>query len=212
MHKHLIIVALDEPMSNRRYMLGRVMTAAIFILPLGSLAQSLPTATQALQLSTFIAATRTSTDLESGENLDITSGMDLMLLALRRLDIAGELRGSYPVQRGSADSQESFVSGPKIEYPLHNIRPYVDFMVGRGRITYLSGGYIFRNIKYIRSDSLVLSPGIGLDFYLSHRVALKVDFQYQSWNTPAAVSGRIAPGAAMVGATYHFDFNARHPE
>jgi hypothetical protein len=188
------------------------MTVAIFILPVGSLAQSLPTATQALQLSTFIAAARTSTDLESGENLGITSGMDLMLLTLRRLDIAGELRGTYPVQRGSVSGQESFVSGPKIEYHIHNVRPYVDFMVGRGRITYLGGGYIFRNVKYIRSDSLVLSPGIGLDFYLSHRVALKVDFQYQSWDTPAAVSGRITPGVVLVGAAYHFDFNARHPD
>jgi hypothetical protein len=185
---------------------------ALFVLPVGSLAQSLPTATQALQLSTFIAATRSSTGLENGENLDVTSGMDLRLLTLRRLDIAGELRGSYPVQRGSVISQESFVSGPKLEYSRHNIRPYVDFMVGRGRITYLSGGYIYHSVKYIRSNSLVLSPGIGLDFYLSHRVALKVDFQYQSWDTPAAVSGRITPGVAMVGATYHFDFNARHPE
>jgi hypothetical protein len=199
-------------MSNRRHMLRRIWTVVIFILPVVSLAQSLPTATQALQLSTFVAATRTSTDLESGENLDITSGMDLMLLPLRKLDIAGELRGSYPVQRGSTSSQESFVSGPKIEYPIYHLRPYVDFMIGRGRITYLSGGYILSNVKYVRSNSLVLSPGIGLDLCLSHRVALKVDFQYQSWETPAAISGRIAPGAATVGATYHFDFNARHPK
>jgi hypothetical protein len=199
-------------MSNRRHVFRRIWAVITFILPVGSLAQSLPTATQALQFSTFVAATRISTDLESGENFDITSGMDLMLLSLRRLDIAGELRGSYPLQRGTTSSQESFVSGPKVEYRIHHLRPYADFMVGRGRITYLSGGYIFRNVKYIRSNSLVLSPGIGLDLCLSHRVALKVDFQYQSWDTPAAVSGRIAPGAAMVGATYRFDFNARHPE
>lgn len=203
---------MDEPMSYGRHISKRVAIATIFLSPLGILAQSLPTATQTLQVSTFVAVTRTFTDLDSGENIDITSGIDFRLLAPRRLNIVGELRGSYPVQRGSVSSQESYVSGPKIEYPIRNIRPYVDFLVGRGRMTYLDGGYIFGNVKYIRSDSLVLSPGIGSDFYLSHRTALKVDFQYQSWNVPAVISGRIRPRTAAVGVTYNLDFNSRHSE
>jgi hypothetical protein len=188
------------------------MSTAIFLLPLGSSAQSLPTATQTLKLSTFIATTRTSTGLDYGETLAITSGMDLTLLAYGRLDVAGELRGSYPVRRESVISQASYVVGPKLQYPIRNIRPYIDFFVGRGRITYLDGGYIFGDFKYIRSDSLVLSPGVGMDFHLNHRTALKVDFQYQSWEAPVVINGRITPWAQTVGATYNFDFNSRHPE
>jgi hypothetical protein len=199
-------------MSDTRSILKRATITAISLLPLSSLAQSLPTATQKLQLSTFLAATRTSTDFQSGENLDVTSGTDLTLLALRQIDAAVEVRGSFPVQRGSVSSQKSFLLGPKIEYPMRKFRPYIDFLVGRGRITYLNGGYIFGDVKYIRSDSLVLSPGMGLDLYLTHRTALKVDFQYQSWETPAVGSGRITPGSATVGATYNFDFNSRHLE
>jgi hypothetical protein len=199
-------------MSNRRQMLRRATSTAIFLLPLGSLAQSLPTATQTLQLSTFIATTRTSTGLDHGENLAITSGVDLTLLAYGRINVAGELRGSHPVQRGSVASQENYVVGPKLEYSIRNIRPYVDFFAGRGRITYLDDGYIFENVKYIRSDSLVLSPGVGVDFYLNHRTAIKVDFQYQSWETPVVITGRITPWAETVGATYNFDFNSRHPK
>lgn len=181
-------------------------------LPFGSLAQSVPTATQRLQLSTFLVATETSAGFQGAKNFDITSGTDLTVLTLRYFNTGVELRGSYPIQSGSVISQKSFLVGPKIDYPNGRFRPYVDLLVGRGRISYLDGGYISGTVKYIRSDSAVLSPGIGCDLYFTHRVAMKVDIQYQSWESPASSSGRITPGVVSVGGTYNFDFNSRHLE
>jgi hypothetical protein len=199
-------------MIDTRFIIRRVTISAIICLPFDSLAQSVPTATQRLQLSTFLVATETSAGLQSAKNLDITPGSDLTLLRLRYFNTGVELRGSYPIQRGSVISQKSFLIGSKIDYPNGRFRPYVDLLVGRGRISYLDGGYISGAVKYIRSDSAVLSPGIGCDLYFTHRVAMKVDIQYQSWESPASSSGRITPGVVSVGGTYNFDFNSRHLE
>jgi hypothetical protein len=187
-----------------------VMLTIISLLPCYSRAQSAPTASQEFQLSAFLLGTRTSTDLQSGNNIVITPGIDLALLAFRSIDIAAELRGSYPLERGTVSSQESILVGPKIEYPFKKLRPYINFLSGRGRVTYLNGGYIFGDFRYIRSDSLVLSPGAGVSFSLTHRTALNADFQYQYWQTPATFSGEINPRSISIGGNYDFDFNTRH--
>jgi hypothetical protein len=175
-----------------------------------ALAQSSPTATQQLQLSTFAGATGTFTNLAGGRNLDITAGADITFLALRRLRPAVEIRGTYPIDEGTLSSQKNFLLGPKVDYPLACLHPYADFLIGRGAIDYLKGGYVFGNFRYLNSNTLVLSPGVGLDYNLTHHLALKVDFQYQHWNTPAVPSGSIHPRATTLGVIYVFDFNPRH--
>ncbi len=173
-------------------------------------AQSTPTATQQLQLSAFVGGTGTFTDLAGGKNLAITAGADITVLAFRRFRPSAEIRGSYPLDEGTISSQKNFLLGPKVEYPLGRLHPYADFLVGRGGIDYLRGGYIFGNVRYLNSNTLVLSPGVGLDYNLTHHFAAKIDFQYQHWDTPAVASGSINPKAITLGAVYVFDFNSRH--
>jgi opacity protein-like surface antigen len=173
-------------------------------------AQSRPVATQQLQLSAFVAGTGTFTDLSGGKNLDITAGADITILTFRRFRPAAEIRGSYPIDEGTISSQKNFLLGPKVEYPLGRLHPYADFLIGRGGIDYLRGGYIFGDTRYLYSNTLVLSPGVGLDYDLTHHLAVKVDFQYQHWNTPAVASGSINPKTITLGAVYVFDFSPRH--
>ncbi|MGF7183655.1 hypothetical protein [Tunturiibacter psychrotolerans] len=198
-------------MTDTRRIVQRA-TFAVILFPFGLLAQSVPTATQSLQLSTFLIATETSSGFQGAKSFDITSGGNLTLLMYRYLNTGVEVRGSYPIHSGSVIGQKSILVGPKFEYPKSVLRPYADLLVGRGRISYLDGGYVAGTVKYIRSDSAVFSPGIGCDLYLTHRIAMRVDIQYQSWDSPAASSGRITPGLVSVGGTYNFDFNSRHLE
>jgi hypothetical protein len=172
----------------------------------------MPTATQDLKLSAFVLATHTITNLHGDQNSDIVSGVDLTIPAFHSVDAGAELRGSYPIHGGSLSSQESFVLGPKIDYSIKSVRLYVDLLAGRGRINYLDGGYVFGALKYIRSDSPVFSTGVGCDLRFTHRSAIKVDFQFQAWDTPAVASGRITPGSVSIGGVYNFDFNRNHPE
>ncbi|WP_353063747.1 outer membrane beta-barrel protein [Tunturibacter psychrotolerans] len=186
--------------------------ALLSALPLGrnALAQSTPTATQQLQLSAFVGGTGTFTDLAGGKNLDVTAGADITVLTFGRFRPAAEIRGSYPINEGTISSQKNFLLGPKVEYPLGRVHPYANFLIGRGGIDYLRGGYIFGNVRYLSSNTLVLSPGVGLDYNLTHQLAVKVDFQYQHWDTPAVASGSISPKAITLGAVYVFDFNPHH--
>jgi opacity protein-like surface antigen len=172
--------------------------------------QAAPAGTQKLQLSAFVAATGTFTGFEGGKNLGITAGADLTFLGFRLFRPAFEARGTYPINKGHISSQKNFLVGPKVEYPLGKLHPYADFLIGRGQIDYHSPGFIFGNTLYISTNTTVYSPGAGVDYNLTHNLALKADAQFQYWNTPVVASGTIHPVALTFGVVYNFDFNSRH--
>jgi hypothetical protein len=91
---------------------------------------------------------------------------------------------------------------------LGRLHPYVDLFLGRGKIVY--NNFIVGEVQYLSSSTLVFSPGIGVDYDLTHQVAVKSDFQDQHWDTPASISGSISPRTLTLGAVYAFDFNRSH--
>jgi len=173
-------------------------------------AQAAPAGTQQLQLSAFVAATGTFTGLDGGKNLGITAGADLTFLRFRQFRPSFEARGTYPINKGHISSQKNFLLGPKVEYPLGRFHPYADFFIGRGEIVYQPPGFIFGNTIYITSNTIVYSPGVGLDYNLTHNLAIKGDVQFQHWNTPVTASGTIHPTALTLGVVYNIDFNRGH--
>jgi opacity protein-like surface antigen len=184
--------------------------AAVSALSHTASAQAAPAGTQKLQLSTFVAATGTFTGLEGGKNLGITAGADLTFLNFRQFRPSFEARGTYPINQGHISSQKNFLLGPKVEYPLGKLHPYVDFLFGRGQIDYHAPGFILGNTLYISSNTFIYSPGVGVDYSLTHNLALKADAQFQHWNTPVVSSGTIHPTALTFGVVYKFDLNPRH--
>jgi opacity protein-like surface antigen len=184
--------------------------AAVSALSHTASAQAAPAGTQKLQLSTFVAATGTFTGLEGGKNLGITAGADLTFLNFRQFRPSFEARGTYPINQGHISSQKNFLLGPKVEYPLGKLHPYVDFLFGRGQIDYHAPGFILGNTLYISSNTFIYSPGVGVDYSLTHNLALKADAQFQHWNTPVVSSGTIHPTALTFGVVYNFDLNPRH--
>ncbi|HTD96792.1 MAG TPA: hypothetical protein VK627_07670 [Edaphobacter sp.] len=189
-----------------KHLQARALFALAVLLPSIARAQANPTATRQLQLSAFAGGTGTFTDLFGGKNLGITAGADLTLLRYRLLRPSIEVRGTYPIHEGKIDSQKSILAGAKVEHSFGPFRPYVDFLVGRGEINYLLGGYYLStsNTLYIRSTSTVYSPGIGIDYDLTRRLAVKADLQVQRWNTPVLPSGTIHPRALTIAAVYRF--------
>src|SRR5271154_7491876 len=130
---------------------------------LASAQAATPAGTQQLQLSAFAGLTGTFTDLSGGKNLAITAGADLTFLAFRLFRPSFEARGTYPIDGGQISSQKNFLLGPKVEYPIGRLHPYVDFFFGRGQIDYLNGGFTFGNFRYINTNTFVYSPGVGMD-------------------------------------------------
>lgn len=172
--------------------------------------QATPAGTQHLQLAAFGAGTGTFTDFEGGKNLAITAGADLTFLAFRQFRPSFEFRGTYPIDKGHISSQKYFLLGPKVEYPIGKYHPYADFLIGRGEIDYHDPGFVYGNLIYLSTNTVVYSPGVGLDYYVTHNIALKADTQFQFWNTPVTASGTIHPVAVTLGVVYNFDFNPRH--
>jgi len=175
-----------------------------------SFCQSLPTATQLLQLSTFVAGSRVSTDIDGGKEMNLTSGLDLTLPAVKRIRPSVEARGSYSLGSGTVDRQKVFLLGPGVGYDSGREHYYVNALVGRGRIDYEDGGYIFRGFRYITSTSMVSTCVAGVDIGLTHQFSAKVDFQYQHWTPPSSSFGSINPVAFSIGGAYKFDFNTHH--
>src|SRR3982074_2000075 len=135
--------------------ISRMLSHAVLLTAAGAqldrcFSQSIPVAAQQMQLSAFSAITPTSTGLGQGKNLTVTAGADIAFVGLRRVRSVVEIRGTYPIAAGNVDRQKSFVAGPVIECTIGRFRPYADFLIGKRAITYLSGGYGFRNDKSIR--------------------------------------------------------------
>jgi hypothetical protein len=190
--------------------LNLILTAAIFLLAHTASAQAVPTAAQTLQLSAFGGVTGVFTGLEGGHNVSLSAGLDLVFLSLHGFHPAAEVRGIYPVDTGTISSQKSLLGGIRVDRQYGFVRPYVDFLAGRGEIDYQNGGFTIGNLTYLSTSSPVYSPGAGVDLDLTHHWSFKGDYQFQTWSTPVVPSGTIHPSVVTLAAVYHFDFNRSH--
>jgi hypothetical protein len=190
--------------------LNLILSAVIFLLVHAASAQAVPTASQALQLSAFGGLTGVFTGLENGHNLSLTAGVDLAFLSLHGFHPAAEIRGIYPMDTGTISSQKSLLGGIRVDRQYGFVRPYVDFLAGRGEIDYQSGGFTIGNLTYLSTSTPVYSPGAGVDLDLTHHWSFKGDYQFQSWSTPVVPSGTIHPSVVTFGVVYHIDFNRHH--
>ncbi len=64
--------------------------------------------------------------------------------------------------------------GPELHYIYKRFRPYGDFMIGPGNITYRTGQ---------TDNSIVYQFGGGVDYHKNRSLNFRmVDFQYQFWD------------------------------
>lgn len=78
--------------------------------------------------------------------------------------------------RSSSDfaSENTYMFGPEIHYQFNRLRPYGDYMIGKGDIHYHKG---------MTDDAIVNQFGGGIDYHWNYRWSIRlVDFQYQLWN------------------------------
>ena len=190
-------------------MSGAALAALLLTFMLGApraSAQSDAAAVQPLALSVFGMGTGTWTNILGGRNLAVTAGGDLAFLTYRRLRPVIEFRGTYPFYEGQVDRQKNFAGGLKVEKQFGPLRPYANFLVGRGQINFKKG-LQQGNLLYSKTVTTVYSPGLGVEYDVRPQWSAKVDFQYQYWDTPAVASGSINPKALSAGVVYRFDFN-----
>ena len=173
-----------------------------------------PAAVQPGALYAFGGLTGAYTGLSGGKNLDFTAGADLRVYDFRRYLVSGEIRGSIAIDGGTIARQKDIVAGVKVDRLYKGwIDPYVDFLIGRGKINYESGGYLSpdQTLIYISSPTTVLSPGVGVDIPIRVHYSAKLDAQFEHWDTPVTTSGRIYTKALTAAVVYRFNFNRNRP-
>jgi hypothetical protein len=167
------------------------------------------TASRPLQLSAFGGVSGVYTGLSGGKNFSFVAGADVGLPPWRGMRPTLEVRGLYPIDDGQVDSQRSILAGLKVEFLLgHRLRPYGDFLFGRGQMNY-GHGYIYGETIYALTTTNVYSPGAGFDFDLSEHLAVRVDGQFQRWGYTPTPSGNVWSKVGTAGIVYRFNFGRR---
>lgn len=173
--------------------------------------EALPTASRTLQLSAFGAVGGDFTGLSGGKNFLVLAGADLGLPNWRAIRPTIEVRGTYPADHGLVDSQKSILAGLKTDFlPNHRLRPYADFLVGRGEMNYRLG-YLYNNLVYTLTTTNVYSFGGGLDYDLNEHLVVRVDGQVQRWGYAPTPSGDVYAKVGIAGIAYRFNFD-HHPK
>jgi hypothetical protein len=84
------------------------------------------------------------------------------------------LGARYTYSTGTTGSQRTAMFGPELHYIYRKFRPYGDFMIGPGNITYHSGQ---------TDNSIVYEFGGGVDYHKNRTLNFRIiDFQYQLWD------------------------------
>ena len=169
---------------------------------------------RSMQLYAFGGATGTFTGIDGGKNLGITAGVDLGFGGFHDFLPTIEVRGTYPVDKGTLASESNFLGGLKVERQYRAFHPYVDVLFGRGQIDYEGVGQLnpSRTILYQRSNSNVFSFGGGVDYDISPSFAIKLDAQIQRWDVPVITSGSANAYSGTLGVLYRFGYRDSRPQ
>lgn len=184
------------------------------LVALSAAAQSVATASRGFVPSAFAGITGTYTGLNGGRNLGITAGLDLGFRPFFGLLPSVEVRGTYPINNGSIVGQEHVEGGIRVQKRIRALRPYADFLFGRGEMNYQNGGYAVPSqaFRYLQTTTNVISPGLGLEADLTPHVAVLLDGQFQIWSVPFDPSGKSANSSHIysfpgtIGVVYRFNW------
>ncbi len=126
-------------------------------------------------------------------------------------DLPPRFAEPIPSTSGTISSQKNFLLGPKDRVP-HRTPPSLRRLPHRSRRHRLPQRRIhLRQLQVPQLQHPGPTPPASASTTTSLiSLAVKVDFQYQHWDTPAVASGSISPKAMTLGAVYIFDFNPRH--
>ncbi len=186
--------------------LRRLVVLCVGILPVAALGQRVvdPTAAKTTGVSVFGGYSRTATDFETNTN-GFTLGADLTR-HFSLLDASLEARYAHGGP-GDVVSESNFAGGVKVEKYFHGFRPYVDFLVGEGNITF-THPFVFPTGPYAKDNSIVYEYGAGLDYDVSRHFGVKIDGQLQRWKLGNA-NKPLSPDVITVGVYYRIPFRPR---
>jgi hypothetical protein len=131
-----------------------------------------------------------------------TAGVDIG--PIPKFPLRTALEGRFTITGGGAHGLQyhSYVFGPRAEVKVSRLHPYGNFLIGYGTVSF----YNIFGSAYPNDNSVVYSPGAGVDMDLKGGFQAKVDWQYQFWDLGHAVphSFTLNPSTISGGFAYRF--------
>ena len=110
----------------------------------------------------------------------------------RRLGFEAEARWLEYHQTANIHA-ETYTAGPRFSLDYGRLQPYVKGLVGIGQFNF--------PYNYATGNYLVIAPGGGVDYRLTHRIRIRaIDFEYQIW--PQFTYGLMSSYGLSTGIRY----------
>ncbi len=110
---------------------------------------------------------------------------------------------------GNTVGEHTLGGGIKIDHSFRSLplRPYGDFLISGGNITFTHPVVDYRPKLYISDNSVVYSVGGGLDLDLTQSWAVRADYQYEWWSI--GIDQNFNPHALSFGVVYRIPYHSR---
>lgn len=189
-----------------RFALLAPLLSLLVVAPRAANAQATAARSREADLSTFFAYSRVSPDYDIPGN-GFTVGADYTKI-FHLLSPALEVR--FKKANGRAVNERTFGGGVRVERAFSYFRPYADFLISDGNITFAKKYYI-GSINGSNS-SIVYSIGGGLDYDFADAWSVRVDYQHENWDIGGTSTPiTLTPHAISVGILYRFHLHNQYP-
>lgn len=169
-------------------------------------AQATATASATSNLELFGGISKVYTGIQ-GQNTSFTAGGDFILRRFAGFVPSAEVRGTYALRKGNVAAEKNILGGITLTREFGSVRPYVNFLAGRGSIDF-PNNYTVNSTIYEYVSGTVFSPGAGIDIAVTPHWSTKFDFQYQRWGVAVNSSGAAYSKVATVGVAYRFNLES----
>jgi hypothetical protein len=108
-----------------------------------------------------------------------------------------------PLHTSEDVTETTYLVGPRIVLlPRHQLRPYVKFLAGAGKIVL--------PFRYATGTFFAYAPGAGADYTLTDRLTIRlIDFEYQTWQ--GFPYGSLNPYGLSAGVSFRLNGISRYP-
>jgi hypothetical protein len=171
---------------------------ALLVAPPRAVAQAVPAAQKALDISAFGGYLNTDSDYGPYRNTGEAFGVDVS--HRYRFPVVPSLEFRINLTNGPAVAERTYLPGLRGTATVFRIlHPYGTFLVGPGTIH-----FNFPNGGYTGDSSTVFNFGGGVNADVYENFQVMADFQYQHWNLGG--TDTLTPSLLLFGVTYHIPF------
>ena len=167
--------------------------------------QALPTAARKAEFSAFATYSRVTTDYGYPNN-GATVGLQYLRFVRWYVTPSIEFRVKATFDGRTVD-EHTWGGGVRFERRILDFRPYGNFFISSGTIHYnFSSPYNPHPVgkPYTSDNSIVYSPGFGIDYNLSKYWGARFDYQFEFWNL--GNNQTLTPQAMSFGILYRIQF------